>query len=218
MEQRSTQNGDGPGMPRPPYSALRGERLAGIGHNQGPPLEAGRSWRTHCWRRARRDLMPKLPLEVIRRRVARARQLGLAYPQYASILLGTGRDIVAFLFTSDGLGLRLEHEARMPRHVAQKLVGLERCDRLLLAESGADIAVLRQTLADRRIPFAALAPAPARHAAWSEGRAAIRALLDPCRLPGDAVVMVGTSAEERGWADAARLAGFLPAESYFIQP
>lgn len=162
--------------------------------------------------------MPKLPLEVIRRRVARARQLGLAYPQYASILLGTGRDVVAFLFTSDGLGLRLDREAPMPQHVAEKLTGLERCDRLLLAATDADIAALRQALAGRRLPFAALARRPSRHAGWREGRAAIRAALDPCRLPGDAVVMVGTCAEERCWADAACLAGFMPAESYFIQP
>jgi hypothetical protein len=29
--------------------------------------------------------------------------------------------------------------------------------------------------------------------------------------------MVGTSAEERVWADAARLASFVPAASYFAQ-
>lgn len=202
-------------LPRPPHSALRGERLPGIGHNQGPPIERGRSWRAHCWKTARRELLPKLPLEIVRRRVARARQLGLAYPQYASILLGTGRDIVAFLFTSDGLGLRLERELRMPQQVAAKLTGLERCDRLLIAGPGHDLGTLGQELAARRIPFASVAPAPARGAHWGEGRAAIRAVLDPRRLPGDAVVMVGTAPEERVWADAARLAGFLPADSYF---
>jgi hypothetical protein len=202
-------------LPRPPHSAFRGERLPGIGHNQGPPIEAGRSWRAHCWKKARQDLLPKLPLEVIRRRVARARQLGLAYPQYASILLGTGRDIVAFLFTSDGLGLRLERELRMPRQVAEKLGALERCDRLLFAGCDTDLAALGQALGERRLGFAALAPAPPPGAHWGEGRAAIRAVLDPRRLPGDAVVMVGTAPHERVWADAARLAGFLSAESYF---
>ena len=205
-------------VPRAPLSALPGERLPGIGHNQGPPIEAGRSWRVHAWRTARRELLARLPLEVIRRRVVRARQLGLAYPQYASILLGTGRDIVAFLFTSDSLGLRLERELSMPRRVADRLLALERCDRLLMAEPGADIAALGRGLASRQIPFAAVAVAPPRHAAWAEGRAAIRAALDPGRLPGDAVVMVGTSAEERVWADAARLASFLPAQSYFARP
>ncbi len=202
-------------LPRPPQSALPGERLPGIGHNQGPPIEPGRSWRAHCWRTARRELLPKLPLEVIRRRVARARQLGLAYPQYASILLGTGRDITAFLFTSDGLGLRLERELRLPGTVADKLMALEKCDRLMMAEPGIDLSALDRGLAARRLTFAALAAAPQRNAAWAEGRAAVRAMLDPRRLPGDAVVMVGTSPEQRGWADAARLASFLPAERYF---
>ncbi|HET7409625.1 MAG TPA: hypothetical protein VFJ13_05450 [Paracoccaceae bacterium] len=202
-------------LPRPPHSALRGERLPGIGHNEGPPLERGRSWRAHCWRQARLDLLPKLPIEVIRRRMARARQLGLAYPQYASILLGTGRDIVAFLFTADGLGLRLERELGMPQQVARKLVGLQGCDRLLFVETGADLAALGQALAERRIPFAALTAAPQPGADHGEGRAAIRAVLDPRRLPGDAVVMVGTAPHERAWADAARLAGFLPADAYF---
>jgi hypothetical protein len=204
-------------LPRSPLSALPGERLPGIGHNQGPPLDAGRSWRAHCWKTARRELLPRLPLEVIRRRVARARQLGLAYPQYASILLGTGRDIVAFLFTSESLGLRLERELAMPGLVAERLRALERCDRLLMAEPGADVAALGRALASRQMPFAALAVAPPRHAAWAEGRAAIRAALDPRRLPSDAVVMVGTSAEERLWADAARLASFMAADSYFAE-
>lgn len=202
-------------LPRPPHSALRGERLPGIGHNQGPPLEVGRSWRAHCWKKARQDLLPKLPLEIVRRRVARARQLGLAYPQYASILLGTGRDIVAFLFTSDGLGLRLERELRMPQQVAKKLIELQGCDRMLFAGAGIDLDTLGRALIERTIPFAALAAAPPPGAARSEGRAAIRAVLDPCSLPGDAVVMVGTAPHERAWADAARLAGFLSAETYF---
>ncbi len=207
-----------PPLPRAPLSALRGERLPGIGHNQGPSFEAGRSWRAHCWKTARRELLPRMPLEVIRRRVARARQLGLAYPQYAAILLGTGRDIVAFLFTGESLGLRLERELSMPGRVAERLRSLERCDRLLMVEGGPDLAGLGRRLADRHLPFATLAPAPPRHAAWSEGRAAIRAALDPRRLPSDAVVMIGTSPEERVWADAAQLASFLAADSYFSGP
>jgi hypothetical protein len=207
-----------PPLPRAPFSALPGERLPGIGHNQGPPLEAGRSWRTHAWRTARRELMPRLPLEVIRRRVARARQLGLAYPQYASILLGTGRDIVAFLFTDGGLELRLERALSLPRRVEDRLAALTRCDRMMMVATGTDMIRLARELDARAIPFAALEPAPARHVAWGEGRAAIRAVLAPRRLPGDAVVMVGTVPEERVWADAAQLASFLPAATYFAGP
>ncbi|MEO1458389.1 MAG: hypothetical protein AAFV49_12635, partial [Pseudomonadota bacterium] len=90
---------------RPPFAALAHERLAGIGHNKGPSLEPGRAWRTHCWREAKRTMVPRAPIEVVRRRVARARALGLEYPAYASILLGTGRDVRAFLFTAEAVRL-----------------------------------------------------------------------------------------------------------------
>ena len=56
---------------------------------------------------------------------------------------------------------------------------------------------------------------PEAGANGESGRAAIRAALQPLKLPGDAVVMIGTQAHERNWADAARLARFIPAERYF---
>ncbi|MBK0399905.1 hypothetical protein H0I76_11945 [Limibaculum sp. M0105] len=201
---------------RSPFSSFRGEQLAGIGHNQGPPIEPGRSFRRHAWTVARRELLPKLPLEIIRRRVARAKELGLAYPAYASVLLGSGRDIVGFLFTCDALGLRLAQTLELPGPTVDKLRGLARCDRLLLAEPGDDPEVLRRALsAGPRIDFAAAGRAPLPPAPLPAGRAAIRAVLDPLSLPSDAVVMIGTRGSERAWADAARLAKFLPAESYF---
>ena len=107
--------------PRSPITALNGERLPGIGHNQGPPIEAAVSWRRFAWKKARAKLVPKLPLEIVRRRVRRAAELGLEYPQYASILLGTGRDIVGFLYTCDALGLRLARSGRLEPSVAAKL-------------------------------------------------------------------------------------------------
>lgn len=203
--------------PRSPLTALPGERLAGIGHNQGPPLDPGQSWRQHCWTKARRELLPRLPLEVVRRRIARARQLGLEYPQYASILLGSGRDIVAFLFTSDSLGLRLGRTVDVPRPVVDKLAGLEGCDRLLAAEAPADPAALAPLLAaEAGISFAGVSALPAGpDLTWRQGRDAVRNALAPLKLPGNAVVMVGTRAHERDWADAAQLAKFLPADQYF---
>jgi len=33
----------------------------GPGHNNGPSLEEGAAWRTHCWRQAREALLPTLP-------------------------------------------------------------------------------------------------------------------------------------------------------------
>lgn len=192
-----------------------------IGHNGGPPLDPDRSWRAHCWRRARRELVPRLPLEVVRRRVARARQLGLEYPDYAAILLGTGRDVVAFLFTSEALGLRLRHGTAPPADALRartldRLRALSGCDRLLLERPGLDPEALRRALAEAHaIRFRAAGAAPADAAGWAEGGRALVQLVDPLKLPRDGVVMIGAREAERAWVAAARLARWLPAERYF---
>jgi hypothetical protein len=196
---------------RGPLSRLPGEAPPAIGHNAGPPLDPGQSWRAHCWRKARADLTPRLPLEIVKRRVRRAQELGLAYPAYASILLGTGRDIVGFLFTAEAVRLRLEKDARIADAAVAKLAALARCDRLLLAPTP-DPEALRDSLAASGARFDAVGPPPETARA---AQAALRALLDPRKLPGDAVVMVGARPEERGWAEAARLARFLGADAYF---
>ena len=201
-------------MTRSPFSAFAGERMTGIGHNQGPPMDAGHSFRRFAWKKARADLLPRLPLEVVRRRVRRAQQLGLAYPQYASILLGTGRDIVGFLFTSDALGLRLSRTLDLPEPVGHKLESLAGCERLLMTEE--DPSQLSAALANQIAPrFSGISKAPAQDCSWSEGRDAMRSALLPLKLPADGVVMIGTRSQERAWADAARLAKFLPSEQYF---
>ena len=203
-------------IPKSPFSTFRGERLPGIGHNQGPSMDPGISWRKHLWTKARKELLPKLPLEVIRRRVARAKELGLEYPAYASILLGTGRDIVGFLFTCDALGLRLEKSIELPDPVAAKLAQVKAKHLLAAEEAAGPEEIARRLVAEHHLTIAGTAalPDPDR-APWTAGRAAIRAALDPLKLPSDTVVMIGTRAHERDWADAARLAKFLPAESYF---
>ncbi|MEM6933612.1 MAG: hypothetical protein AAF526_08485 [Pseudomonadota bacterium] len=195
------------------------EKLPGIGHNLGPPLERGASFRKFAWAKARRELLPRLPLEVLKRRVARAKELGLAYPQYASILLGTGRDVVAFLFTSDAIGLRVERTMRLSGEAAQKLGEIGGADRLLFVPVGIDIASVTAELSCRHgIEITHAGPEPVQKATRRQGGHAVRALLDPLKLPGDTVVMIGTEPRERGWADAARLAKFLPAEGFFDDP
>ena len=200
-------------MPKSPISALTGERLPGIGHNQGPPLDGAVSFRRFAWKKARKELLPRLPLEVLKRRVHRAQQLGLAYPAYASILLGTGRDIVGFLFTCDALGMRLSKTVDLPEDVATKLRSLERVDTMLAAEH--DRSNVMPDLLSSEIVFASATHLPRPDAMPDDGRLAIRAALDPLKLPGDAVVMIGTQAHERDWADAAKLARFIPSETYF---
>ena len=76
-----------------------------IGHNGGPSLAGGVSWRKHCWSSARERLLPVLPIEVVRTRVKRAKALGLDYKTYAGVRATTGRDLVAFLYSSNALGV-----------------------------------------------------------------------------------------------------------------
>jgi len=77
--------------------------MSEIGHNSGRVLEPGKAWRTHVWKKARAQLIPKLPIEVVRLRVRRAKELGLPYKTYAGIRASTGHDLIGFLFSSNAL-------------------------------------------------------------------------------------------------------------------
>ncbi|MEM7745683.1 MAG: hypothetical protein AAF409_18440 [Pseudomonadota bacterium] len=201
-------------LPKSPISALPGERLPGLGHNQGPPMDAGFSGRRFAWKKARAELMPKLPLETVRRRVRRAKELGLEYPQYASILLGTGRDIIGFLYTCQALGLQLGRTPPVPAPVSAKLSTLGSCQRIALSDMPARVA---DALSGAGIPIDLVRAQPAPNATWPDSRDAIRAVLDPLKMPSDTVVIVGTQPHEREWADAAGLARFLPSDQYFAR-
>lgn len=178
--------------------------MSGIGHNGGPDMK-GASWRRHCWTRARAALLPRMPLEVVWRRVARAAELGLDYRTYAGIRATTGRDVAAFLFSTNAL--RMERSAIPPDWRIARLASLARCGAVVLAQAphrAEDIA--RDLDLD-----AAAAPRPL--APWAEARAVVLAASRP--HPSDGVVLVGAAGFERGWAEAARLAAFLAEESYF---
>ncbi|RED11372.1 hypothetical protein POI8812_01765 [Pontivivens insulae] len=188
----------------------------GIGHNR-PPQPTG--WQRHCWTRARKELVgERLPLEMIKVRMARARELGLSFPQYRSILLGGGRDITAFLFTAEGLHLKLTRELSIPDAVRDKLGTLRRADLLALSPSG---EVPRQfadelgSLAEVTIKDAGAEPEP--HYSWSQQRAALRDLLRANAVPAASVVMIGRGAHQQGWAEAAELVKYLPRDEYFAE-
>nr|WP_325250971.1 hypothetical protein [Amylibacter sp.] len=193
--------------------------MTGIGHNNGPAMRLGRGWHTHCWKQARKELLGKtLPIEVVRTRIRRARELGLAYPQYASILLGSGRDIVGFLFTVDGLQLRLQRQLSLPDTVQEKLQGLKRTDLFAFAPSGESPEMFRAELtAQTGLIVKSSAPEPERTLNWPEARRAVRAVLDPVKVPSGAVVLIGTKDAERDLAMAGKLARFIPSDSYFEQ-
>ena len=182
--------------------------MAEIGHNGGPSMEGGVSWRKHCWSSARERLLPTLPIEVVRLRVKRAKALGLDYRTYAGVRAATGHDVVAFLFSSNALRVSLVRPA-MPEVRAAKLA-LVQCGRLALA-----VAPLTPGLVEAANPVGldAAYPAPCALAGFGEMRDRVRAALG--KLPGDQVILVGDLGVERDWCVAGRLAGYLPAERYF---
>lgn len=189
----------------------------GIGHNLGPTLEPGASWRRHCWQAARAALLPKLPVEVVRVRVKRAAEIGLDYRTYAGVRATTGHDIVAFLFSTNALRLLREGQALEAARAA-KLAAIGGAGRMVAVNPPLDPARVGALLAAQAVAVEALAQAPAAHAPWAAQRRVILALLAGARRPADQVLLVGDTGAERDWAAAARLAGYLPAERYFAPP
>ena len=183
--------------------------MAGIGHNQGPTMEPGARWRRHAWTKARAALLPVLPIEVLRTRVRRAADLGLDYRTYASIRASTGHDVIGFLFSTNALRL-LSARAVLPDDRAAALGAIRQAGRIALTRgplSPPQVLALAPGLLD------AAYAAPRPFASWAEGRSTVRAALSGC--PADRVILVGDTAEERAWAEAARLAWYLPAGAYF---
>lgn len=182
--------------------------MSGLGHNGGPTLQPGGAWRRHCWRAARAQLLPTLPIEVVRMRVKRARDLGLDYKTYASVRAATGHDLVAFLFSSNALRLRRGAEL-MPASYAQKLFAMD-CTRIGLAVSPLTVPAMA-----RNAELDATHAAPFALAKFAEARCDIRTALG-C-IPADRVLLVGDYGLEQDWAIAGRLAGYLPAAQFFTQ-
>jgi hypothetical protein len=182
--------------------------LGEIGHNGGPSLAGGVSWRKHCWSAARERLLPTLPIEVVRLRVKRAQALGLDYRTYAGVRAATGQDVVAFLFSSNALRVCLVRPA-MPEDRAAKLA-VVRCGKLALA-----VEPLTPGMVVAANPSAldGAYPAPYALASFGAMRERLRAALG--KVPGDRVILVGDLGLERDWCAAGRLAGYLPAERYF---
>jgi hypothetical protein len=177
-----------------------------IGHNGGPSMEPGLAWRSHCWKAARAQLLPVLPIEVVRMRVKRARDLGLDYKTYASVRAATGHDLVAFLFSSNALRL-VRGRVEIAPEQAEKLMAMH-CARIGLAT-----APLTPEAMARNPALQAAHPAPFALAGFGETRAALRVALG--KLPSDRVLLVGDLPLERDWCAAARLAAYLPADRFF---
>ncbi len=178
--------------------------MTGIGHNNGPTMEAGFSFRNYAWGKARKQLIPTLPIEILRTRVKRAQALGLPYKTYASVRASTGRDVVGFLFSNNALRVIIQQE-KIEASRAAKLVRVE------AVQCGLAAKPLRLDHLD----LAAWGPAPDLTSTWSELRQLVQAPLRETNLPLDGVLVIGDTALEREWSDAGRLAGFLHSDRFF---
>jgi hypothetical protein len=179
-----------------------------IGHNNGPAMDAGVHYRTHCWRVARENLLPTLPIEVVRLRLRRARELGLDYKTYASVRAATGHDVVAFLFSSNALRVAMTRPA-LPDDQAAKLAAVVGAARIALTTAPLTPGMVMAATA----VLDAASEAPAWLASFADQARAIRNALPG--VPGDRVILVGDHGLERDWCAAGRLAAYLPAERYF---
>ena len=174
-------------------------------------MEPGESWRRHAWGKARAQLMPVLPIEVVRLRVKRAAEIGLDYKTYASIRAASGHDVIAFLFSTNALRL-LSPQPALPADRREKLAAMIDTGRVALARSPLSpdqVLDLAPGLLDHA------APAPRPFAPWSESRKALLSAIREQKWPADRVVMVGDTSDERIWAQSARLGYYLPADRYF---
>lgn len=180
--------------------------MSRIGHNGGPTLESGAAWRRHCWSKARADLLPQLPLNVIKRRVARAKELGLDYRTYATVRASTGRDIIGFLFSDNAL--RMHIRKALPEDRAAKLAGLRDVTRLV---------ALHPPLAElpEGAPLDLAFAAPVLSDSWTQAREKLRAALRPGKLPVDSVLVIGATALEQQWSATAGLAGAIDESRFF---
>ena len=183
--------------------------MAGIGHNSGQVDKPGRAWRTFVWAKARKDLLPVLPIEVVRLRVKRAQELGLPYRTYAGLRAATGHDLIGFLFSSNALHV-LRDGQDMPQARAVKLAGLHNTQRIGIAHRPVTPTHLGG-LASLDRAFAA----PAFADSWSDMRDTIKSVFAVQKQSGDRFVMVGDTAFEREWSEAGRMAGYLKADQFF---
>ena len=175
-------------------------------------MALGLGFRTHAWRRARRALLPTLPLEVVRLRMARARALGLDYRTYAAVRAGAGCDVTAFLFSSNALRL-FPASPDLPPDRWARLSGV-RAARMLAAHAPLPPGECARRASAGGVAFAAHGRAPSFTDAPRDVRLALEAILGAAGLPRSGVLVVGDTALERSWSPTARLAGYLPAERW----
>ncbi|GGE28875.1 hypothetical protein GCM10011360_16280 [Primorskyibacter flagellatus] len=182
----------------------------GIGHNNGPAMDAGRTFRVHQWRRAKANMAAaRLNPATVRRHIARAKELGLSYRDYAAIHASAGRDVCGFLFSSNALDLAFGRH-RMPEDKAGQVAAIRHAGRIALVHAPLPVETVEQTNPEldtaHRAPHV-LSSYPKIREALTEVQG---------RLPASGLVVVGMGLEA-DWVAAGRLGAFVPAETYFAR-
>ncbi|WP_158964635.1 hypothetical protein [Chachezhania sediminis] len=187
---------------------------AGIGHNGGPTLDGGHTYRTYMWRRAQQKLLPNaVPLMVVRMRVKRAAELGMDYKTYASFRQYSGQDILGLLFSSNALGILDPYRrgVTMPAPERQVLETVQHAARLALVHAPlkpGEVAAANPVLD-------AAGTAPRLSESWSDTRIRLENFARAHRVSGNRLVIVGDAPLEEDWTAALRAAGYLSADRYF---
>lgn len=187
--------------------------MAGIGHNNGPAMERGHTWRSYQWRRAQQKLMPNtIPLMIVRMRVKRAAELGLDYKTYASIRQTSGQDIMGLLFSSNALRI-MANGAMMPEDRNRALEAIKSAQKLSLVHRPVrpEDALAANPVID------ATEAAPLFTDSWSDMRARLQSFMRARRLPGNQVLVIGDAPLEDSWTAAAKAGGYVSADQYFDQ-
>lgn len=211
---------------------------ARIGHNGGPPLDAGRRWRAHCWQRAaKRAWSPPRP-EVARLRMRQAAATGLSYRQHQAIVMQVGRSPQAVLFPLSGTLVRREAGevwtdaaggVELLPGVAAKLVAMTLPSVFVVSNQAA--------VAEGRLSAGQAHGYVRQVDACSNGRiddyrlcletrnstspqrlprpGMVHDLLRHHGLPAAAAIMVGACSEEAACAAGAGLAEFIYSDSFF---
>lgn len=182
-----------------------------LGHNGGPTMEPGHTYRTYMWRKAQKRMMPNtIPLMIVKMRVKRAAELGLDYKTYASVRQAAGGDILGLLFSSNALRI-LGGAAHMPDARDRALRAVKSARKLSLVHAPLQPPAVLQA----NPVLDATAAAPRFTDEWSGMRDRVQGFIRDQRLSGHQVLIIGDTSVETEWSTAARAAGYLPADRYF---
>ena len=170
-------------------------------------MEPGFGFRRHAWKRARADLLPTLPLQVVRIHMARARRLGLDYKAYASFRATAGRDIVAFLFSGNALRLA-PAQSIIPPDIAHKVRNLP-AGRI----AGVYAPTLPDAVQDENPFLTRTGRAPGFTTSWADARDHVQRLMGDA--PRKGILLVAATDVEREWCAMGRMGGMLSADRFF---